>query len=172
MTPEGRKRLSAALRKRWAAKMVRRSTVTTAPDNPAKKNAISPAGRKRLAGCNETAVGGETGCFGGETISTPETSQSGRLVRICKTCWDRRSCRSVADVLGHSGRMLREAAWPGISARLLVGCHRQTVGVHEHRNRLIVARADDQIHDAALAHHVLDRRERSVARPVWFCTAR
>jgi hypothetical protein len=53
MTPEGRKRLSAALRKRWAAKKAAQpsATETAAPtETPAKKkNSISPAGRRRLA---------------------------------------------------------------------------------------------------------------------------
>jgi hypothetical protein len=53
MTREGKKRLSAALRKRWAAKKAAQGTpveTPAAPEMPAKKkNAMSPAGRKRLA---------------------------------------------------------------------------------------------------------------------------
>jgi hypothetical protein len=53
MTPEGKKRLSAALRKRWAAKKAARGTAVETPapaETPAKKkNAMSPAGRRRLA---------------------------------------------------------------------------------------------------------------------------
>jgi hypothetical protein len=53
MSPEGKKRLSAALRKRWAAKKAAQGTPVETPapaEMPAKKkNAMSPAGRKRLA---------------------------------------------------------------------------------------------------------------------------
>jgi hypothetical protein len=51
MTPEGRKRLSAALRKRWAAKRAAEgATGATLAEAPAtKKRAFSAATRKRLA---------------------------------------------------------------------------------------------------------------------------
>ena len=48
MTPEGRKRLSAALRKRWAAKKA--AKVTASPETAgARKGGMTPEGRQRLA---------------------------------------------------------------------------------------------------------------------------
>jgi hypothetical protein len=50
MTPAGRRRLSLALKKRWAAKRAAEGAVTTTPAKAApRKVGISPAGRKRLA---------------------------------------------------------------------------------------------------------------------------
>jgi hypothetical protein len=51
MTPEGRKRLSAALRKRWAAKRAAEGTSSAAPQkkSAARKVRITPEGRERLA---------------------------------------------------------------------------------------------------------------------------
>jgi len=50
MTPEGRKRLSAALRKRWAAKKGAQSAPAAVPlKAPARKVGFTPEGRKRLA---------------------------------------------------------------------------------------------------------------------------
>jgi len=50
MTPEGRKRLSAALRKRWAAKKGAQSAPAAVPQKaPARKVSFTPEGRKRLA---------------------------------------------------------------------------------------------------------------------------
>jgi hypothetical protein len=50
MTPEGRKRLSAALKKRWAAKKGAQSAPAAVPQKtPARKVSFTPEGRKRLA---------------------------------------------------------------------------------------------------------------------------
>ena len=50
MTPEGRKRLSAALRKRWAAKKAAEGSPAASPQKPApRKVRITPEGRQRLA---------------------------------------------------------------------------------------------------------------------------
>jgi hypothetical protein len=50
MTPAGRKRLSAALKKRWAAKRVAESSPASSPQKPApRKVRITPEGRERLA---------------------------------------------------------------------------------------------------------------------------
>ena len=50
MTAEGRKRLSAALKKRWAAKKAAESSPAVSPQKPVpRKVRITPEGRKRLA---------------------------------------------------------------------------------------------------------------------------
>ncbi len=51
MTPEGKARLVAALKKRWAAKKAaqRTAATTAAPVNASRKGGISAAGRKALA---------------------------------------------------------------------------------------------------------------------------
>jgi hypothetical protein len=49
MTPEGRKRLSAALRKRWAAKKAAKGAPAAAPKSTRRKGRITPEGRRKLA---------------------------------------------------------------------------------------------------------------------------
>jgi hypothetical protein len=50
MTPEGRKRLSAALRKRWAVKKAAEGVQAANPQKPARRKArFTPEGRQRLA---------------------------------------------------------------------------------------------------------------------------
>lgn len=50
MTPEGRKRLSAALRKRWAAKKAAEGSTAASLQKPAhRKVRFTPEGRQRLA---------------------------------------------------------------------------------------------------------------------------
>jgi len=50
MTPAGRRRLSAALKKRWAAKKAEAGAPAASPRKPARrKGRITPEGRKRLA---------------------------------------------------------------------------------------------------------------------------
>jgi len=50
ITPAGRRRLSAALRKRWAAKKAAEGVAATSPKNAApRKVRLTPEGRKRLA---------------------------------------------------------------------------------------------------------------------------
>jgi hypothetical protein len=50
MTPEGRKRLSAALKKRWAAKRAAEAAPAVTPAKAARRKArITPEGRERLA---------------------------------------------------------------------------------------------------------------------------
>ena len=48
MTPEGRRRLSEALKARWAAKKAD-STVPAAPVKAKRKGGMTPAGRRRLS---------------------------------------------------------------------------------------------------------------------------
>lgn len=48
MTPEGRKRLSAALKKRWAAAK-KAAKATAGPQTAARKGGMTPEGRQRLA---------------------------------------------------------------------------------------------------------------------------
>jgi hypothetical protein len=50
MTPAGRKRLSAALRKRWAARKAAEGAPAAAPpDTAPRKGGMTPEGRQRLA---------------------------------------------------------------------------------------------------------------------------
>jgi hypothetical protein len=50
MTPAGRRRLSAALKKRWAAKKAAESAPPASPQKPARHEArFAPEGRKQLA---------------------------------------------------------------------------------------------------------------------------
>ena len=50
MSPEGKKRIAAALKKRWAAKKGAQSAPAAVPQKaPARKVSFTPEGRKRLA---------------------------------------------------------------------------------------------------------------------------
>jgi len=49
MTPEGRRRLSEALKARWAAKKAGSAVPATAPAKAKRKGGMTPAGRKRLS---------------------------------------------------------------------------------------------------------------------------
>jgi hypothetical protein len=49
MTPEGRKRLSEALKARWAAKKAGSAVPATAPAKTKRRGGMTPAGRKRLS---------------------------------------------------------------------------------------------------------------------------
>ncbi len=49
MTPEGRKRLSEALKARWAAKKAGSSVSAAAPAKTKRKGGMTPEGRKRLS---------------------------------------------------------------------------------------------------------------------------
>jgi hypothetical protein len=49
MTPEGRKRLSDALKARWAAKKADTAVPATAPAKAKRKGGMTPEGRKRLS---------------------------------------------------------------------------------------------------------------------------
>jgi hypothetical protein len=49
MTPEGRKRLSEALKARWAAKKAGPSVSAAAPAKTKRKGGMTPEGRKRLS---------------------------------------------------------------------------------------------------------------------------
>src|ERR1700691_4329537 len=49
MTPEGRRRLSEALKARWAAKKAGPAVQATAPAKAKRKGGMTPAGRKRLS---------------------------------------------------------------------------------------------------------------------------
>jgi hypothetical protein len=49
MTPEGRKRLSEALKKRWAAKRAGSQVKPVAKTKAKKKGGMTPEGRKRLS---------------------------------------------------------------------------------------------------------------------------
>ena len=49
MTPEGRKRLSEALRARWAAKRAGSAAPAAAPAKTKRKGGMTPDGRKRLS---------------------------------------------------------------------------------------------------------------------------
>ncbi len=49
MTPEGRRRLSEALKARWAAKKAGPSAPANAPAKAKRKGGMTPEGRKRLS---------------------------------------------------------------------------------------------------------------------------
>jgi hypothetical protein len=49
MTPEGRRRLSEALKARWAAKKAGSAAPATAPAKAKRKGGMTPEGRKRLS---------------------------------------------------------------------------------------------------------------------------
>jgi hypothetical protein len=49
MTPEGRRRLSEALRARWAAKKAGSAVPATAPAQAKRKGGMTPEGRRRLS---------------------------------------------------------------------------------------------------------------------------
>jgi hypothetical protein len=49
MTPEGRRRLSEALKARWAAKKAGSSVSASAPTKAKRKGGMTPEGRKRLS---------------------------------------------------------------------------------------------------------------------------
>jgi hypothetical protein len=49
MTPEGRRRLSEALKARWAAKKAGPAVSAAAPAKAKRKGGMTPAGRKRLS---------------------------------------------------------------------------------------------------------------------------
>jgi hypothetical protein len=49
MTPEGRRRLSLAMKRRWATRRAKSAPVTAKVAAPKKRGGITPAGRKKLA---------------------------------------------------------------------------------------------------------------------------
>ena len=49
LSPEGRRRISAAVKKRWAAKRVKETGTASKRTAAPRRGAMSPAGRKRLA---------------------------------------------------------------------------------------------------------------------------